>query len=406
MYGEKVMFDEDNVIKRVEREFIGKTGIYEIDENGVWIYDWLSLGVYYLNIEKHNVEVVICPEEIHKDEVIPIVALKRNRDEIILIPDNFRFDWIIFHLKDRTIQKVRPINIDCKIDAAIKIDSNLYLIPWSTKQPIFIVDIKGYKLKFKKQNWFENREKKAYPCGGAILCNNSIIIPIQGTNCILKIENENMQLISLSFEVKILSAYQTDDEIWILPGSGYKIYQTDKKGVLKNSLKITENEFCISVTKFNRIIATEYGVFLFPLKGNDIYVYHKKRNIFQRVNSMSEKPVNSMSAPLFADSYWGYISYNNRLCLLPRRYRYAEIDMRNMSINYYSLKYGKSLSEEKYINWRNSAIKKKNQIYMESSRGMLEELLQYLRGNIYNNMRDYECNVGDNIYKFCNVEYQ
>ena len=61
-----------------EMEFLGKIEVYYAEENSIWVYDGLTLGLYRIDIITKKIEVHLIPMQIHKNRVTPIRGIIRK----------------------------------------------------------------------------------------------------------------------------------------------------------------------------------------------------------------------------------------------------------------------------------------------------------------------------------------
>lgn len=356
-------------------EFMGRFGISFKERESVYAYDEITHGLYEFTLGMREVNMILPPESIHRNNTDRIIGISKIKNVIILIPLFSNSEWIFYNEEEKVIRYETIIENKVRISSAITIEKNLFLIPSYINEPVIIVSLDCMTKIKTYENWYKRSVNKLNcdtSIWGASCYRNIIAFPIVYSKNIVFMNYDEINVIMPDIPESILSSSVYGDKIWILPASGRYIYSTSYSGNVLDKIDLTEAS--VSTDRFCRIAATEAAVFLLPNYGENIYAYQSKKKRFAQIKTKSTCLRGSMFLWLTAP-YWDFIVENGMLHLLPTEYRYKEIHISSLESREYGLYYGDNINEEKY--WKTIRYVQKKAIE-EKGRNDLEDFFQYV----------------------------
>lgn len=387
---------------RKEKEFLGKIAAYYIEDNYIWGYDEISLGLYKISLNTNDVELVLSPMQIHKDKILQIAAIIKREADLILVPQSANDRWIIYRTVDKSVEYVYPILTENQIYEVKQEGNIIYLIPCSTYDPIIIMSLKDMKLIKQIDNWYglKNSSTEKRSCWPSTFDGSNVFLPINKSRYICKINSEEEEMIEIDIPYPISSISVNSNDIWILPVKGNLIYRSDYRGNLLDCIELTR-EHEITADQFMRIVATEMYVFLLPVEGDSIYIYKKSEKCVVKTNS-AMKPLRVRYLMRLGSSYWGYHANDRFLYLLSVRYRYAVIDLATLEIQERKLLHEQSFNTEEYWKWYIwSKRNLDNLLFYDQGCSSLEEFIQLISVIPADSDQDRVSKTGGKIWAHC-----
>ncbi len=308
-----VKIDENN------NEFLGETSKYCIEGNYIWFYDEISGALYRLDRESYIVKVILTPMEIHQKKILSVRQILKRKNKIYIIPNNISFEWLIYDIVDKSLERIILSSKSYVIGNAVSIGDWIYLIPEKTNHVLVIVEAEKLNIKTIIADWYKNNVEEL-ACWGNTVFENKILFPIIGTKEIFQIQGE--QIIELSFHIKkpIYSISLCANGIWILPSEGNEIFRADENGELIDSFEIQINGYGDTAEQFARIITVEGYVYLFPKQGGQIWVWNINSKEWIVIGEEDESLYRSLYQKTRSVPYWGYYClYNGVKTLALRR---------------------------------------------------------------------------------------
>lgn len=380
------------------KDFFGRFGVSYKDGNTIFAYDEITHGLYKLSLRYKEASLLLSPMEIHKYTSGRIQGISKINNEIILVPQSVGSKWILYNIEEKTFKYFLPFEVNTKISGVITIDRYLYLVPLNTNEPIIILSLDGFKIIKKYDDWYgkiSDRTDEGNSIYGVSSFGDFVVFPIVGSNCIVYLNIENVNMITLDIRCQIHSASMHKDKFWILPVSGKYLYAVDFKGTIINRVNLNSIKAEILANDFARIVATEELIFLFPVNEGIVYAYQIKKNALIKMKTKEKPLVGSIFVKVGA-AYWEYLIEDEILHLLPCNYPYKTIDIKTLRIKEYNLCYGNNINDSKY--WKIAEQVHGGRIYKEWKRD-LEEFIQfegYFCGKHYMNE---ENKIGMQIWK-------
>ena len=385
-----------------EMEFLGKIEVYYAEENSIWVYDGLTLGLYRIDIITKKIEVHLTPMQIHKNRVIPIRGIIRKGKNIVLVPQYINDEWILYEIENKQITYMHVFDSPHQIAYVGQDNKIACLVPLNTNEPLFLISLGELKCIKEIKDWYGSDAKKhdVCACFPTDFEKGYMFIPIIHTNSVCRVNTEEYKLITADIPAFIFSASIDRESIWILPDKGRFIYLIDQNGNMILEVNLAR-ESGLESENFVQIIATEKYVFLFPYEGCCLYAYKKdeKRIVKIDAKAVSYWEKNLVQAPC---SYWGGYSKNNILHLIPMRYGYAMVDMIALEIANEKLICNESFSEEDYWRWHLWAKRNCDKLlYSEQADGALEKLICFTKSGFMDMNNAIKRKIGDAIWDFC-----
>lgn len=363
----------------ISEEFIGRFGISYKDEKTVYAYDEITHGLYELQLDFRKVNLVIPSKYIPQNMNNGFRGISKNGNEIILIPTFLDSEWIFYNLEEKSVRYQSLVKDKIRISDVVTIGKTLFLIPSDIYNPIVIVSYENEKKVNIYNDWFDNDELKPEICDiwGASFYDHIIVFPIINSKQTVYIKNNEITIVENKIPYPILSVCIYENNIWILPVSGEKIYSVDFKGDIVEEIKLSIEGMNISASDFIRIIVTEENVFLLPTQGKNILVYQYKEN---QIVQLKEEGT-CLPGKLFVPSditYWDYIIENKVMHLLPSGVRLKSIDLISLKNIEYALQYGDNIDSDVY--WKMITTVQRNYIFNENEErdSDLNEFLEFL----------------------------
>lgn len=363
----------------ISEEFIGRFGISYKDEKTVYAYDEITHGLYELQLDFRKVNLVIPSKYIPQNMNNRFRGISKNGNEIILIPTFLDSEWIFYNLEEKIVRYQSLVKDKIRISDVVTIGKTLFLIPSDIYNPIVIVSYENEKKVNIYNDWFDNDELKPEICDiwGASFYDHIIVFPIINSKQTVYIKNNEITIVENKIPYPILSVCIYENNIWILPVSGEKIYSVDFKGDIVEEIKLSIEGMNISASDFIRIIVTEENVFLLPTQGKNILVYQYKEN---QIVQLKEEGT-CLPGKLFVPSditYWDYIIENKVMHLLPSGVRLKSIDLISLKNIEYALQYGDNIDLDVY--WKMITTVQRNYIFNENEErdSDLNEFLEFL----------------------------
>lgn len=391
---------QNKCIKKDRREFSGKFIISFAEREKVWAYDEISLGLYLIDLCTKKVEPVLNPMQIHKNKIITIRGIIKQKDKIILVPQMINEFWVSYEINTQNIKYINPIHTVSQIIEVRQNNNIVFLIPFNTKEPIFLLSLEDLSCLKKIEKWFE-QDSHIYSTWGSSVDEINIIFPIIGKNYIGRANINNLELIPIDIPYPILSINADKNDMWILPVKGDYIYRTDKSGKVNECIKLDLN-FGITADQFTRIINIEEFVFLFPYEGKDIYCYKKREKIFIKVELEAISCWSKLLIQLNC-SYWDYYVNNNILHILPMRYKYFAINLSTLEVfDEDKLVYGLSCCERVYRDWCLWSIEKDaNKLLLEKKDVLLDDLIEFISITTEDkSVKNYKLKTGEKVLRY------
>ena len=382
----------------ISEEFIGRFIRSYKDGEILYAYDEITHGLYSFSFDSKKVNLVLQPENIHRNSADKIVGVAKGDDEIILVPNHLDSEWIFFDVKKETVRYDRPFEHRVYISGAIMIGTNLFLIPANTCNPIVVFSLDKMEAVKVFERWNKQMEEKnesPFWIWGASSCDDCVIFPIVESNCIGCVNAEDIRVITVDIPKTILSVSVYGDRIWVLPTSGEHIYESDFRGNIVNKVSLPQDGLKIRAKDFLRIAAAGETVFLFPVYGGNICAYQCREN--QVVELKQQKKY--LKGRLYEENltpYWTYVVEDKILHLLPCDYHYKRINISSLDSEEYSLSYGKNINYTRYWEMMGNIQK---ECVLEKGESDLEDFLQYTLCNNKENFTEGNMKKGKEIWK-------
>lgn len=385
----------------ISEEFIGRFGISYKDEKTVYAYDEITHGLYELQLDFRKVNLVIPSKYIPQNMNNRFRGISKNGNEIILIPTFLDSEWIFYNLEEKSVRYQSLVKDKIRISDVVTIGKTLFLIPSDIYNPIAIVSYENEKKVNIYNDWFDNDKLKPEICDiwGASFYDHIIVFPIVNSKQTIYIKNNEITIVENKIPYSILSVCIYENNIWILPVSGEKIYSVDFKGDIVEEIKLSKEGMNISANDFIRIIVTEENVILLPTQGKNILIYQYKENQIVQLKEEGTCLPGRLFAQLFTP-YWDFVIENKVIYLLPSNVRYKIIDLISLKSTECMLQYGDNINHNIY--WRMIAEAQRNCIFNESEDGkiILDEFFDYIY-HLYNSYSTkYNLKIGKQIWNF------
>lgn len=389
------MFKEDVYAN----EFFGRIVRFYVENDTIWAYDELSMGLYEINLNTRRAELLLTHLQIHKDKCRIICGLIKKENEIVLVPKTVDDNWVVYKIKEKEVSYIHPVLLKMQISELHQYENMAYMIPEKINDPICVISLDNMECVKQIKHWYDidDEDITSYSCWGTSVNENGIYVPVVEKKYISKIRYDKTEFILADIPESIHAISVSKDGIWILPMLGNYIYQIDQTGNLINCIEVNGNEEN-SVKQFARIISIEDYIFLVPFYKKDIYVYRKIKKDFLKISSKTKLHNCAISMKINSD-YWGFYINNKTLSLLPLRYRWTMIDLQTLEITDTQI-----VCKDNYVNedlklylWKNKTSK--YLMFNDNGDNALDEYIQ-LVDKISNIKKcDYMTNVGNQIWK-------
>lgn len=383
-------------------EFLGRVAFFYAEKDYIWAYDELSLGLYKINLCKKEVELVLAPMQIHKENIIRICGVVKKESEIILVPESVNENWIVYNTTDKSIKYIYPLFAKHRISEVRQEDNMIYLIPLDTNEPIILISVEDMKPIKQIDNWYDvqNKITKKHLCMPSSSDGINVFFSVYETKCICMVNAKETRMFEINIPNSVVSISVWGEDIWILPEKGNYIYRADNKGNLLDCIELAA-EYGITADQFARIVATGMYIFLFPYDGDTVCVYKKTDKMILKTDAALKPLWGTFLVGNMYCSFWGYYADSKILHLLPWGYRYIEIDLSTLEICESKLNYGETYWQKDYVNWCLRAKSNYSKTFFrDNSKNSLEEFVQFLDMKSdkkhYNNMTD----IGKDIWKY------
>lgn len=395
---------EDSLIKKntVINTFGGRVAISYRENNIIWAYDELFMCLIKIDLNSEKVEILLTHLQIHKDKILNIRGIIKREDTIILVPLMIDEYWIVYNIKEKNVAYIHPTLLKYQITEICQCGNWIYMIPIKTNDPILIVSLDDMKNFRQIDNWYHlnNKDDAYYFCWGASINGNNAYFPVVETKYICKINSEQVKLLEADISVPIRSISASDDGIWILPIAGNDIYQINQNGNILNRIEILKNEKNF-MKQFARIVSTKNYIFLFPFMKNNIYIYIKSKKTSVKLSLNVTLSFGEMVKRIDC-SYWDYCIYNEKFYLLPMRYRCTKIDLLTLKVNEIELMCENYYSTDDYLEWHSwRSSFGENWTPIDNGSNAIREyihFIQYISNSIKPNS---EFKIGKQIWKYC-----
>lgn len=358
-----------------ENEFWGEIDRYCVDGDFLWFYDEISGGLYRLDKKNYSVEVILTPMEIHQKEIVYVLQILKWKNEVYLIPSNISCEWLIYDTFHKKLKRVRLFSESYEIGNAVNIGKQIYLIPEKTNHILAIVEAEPLRIKMIMNNWYKGNNKKL-ACWGYSIFNDKISFPIIGTKEIYLVQRKEIVRLLLNIKQAIYSICLVKDGIWILPTEGKFIFVVDRMGKLIEAVEIRTGCPGDTAEHFTRIIAVDKYVFLFPKQGGRILALEKCSNNWFVIGRKDEPLYRTLYQKSRNLPYWGCYYKEEKLYILPKQYRFAEVNMEAKSVSFKVLPCAAPISQQymMWVHWFKN--KAKINLFVEWEKNSLQSFLQ------------------------------
>ncbi len=382
-------------------EFIGRFGISYKDGKIIYVYDEITHGLYKFELGARKVNLVLTPKDIHRNKIDKIRGISKSGNEIILIPSYLNSEWVFYNKENGKIRYKTPIKEKIRISGAVTVKETLYLIPFDIYNPLTIISLEDENKISLYNGWFskDNLGNEVYYVWGAFSYNHTVAFPIVNSKQIIYINNKEVKPIEVEIPNPIHSICVYEDEFWVLPVIGKRLYMVNVKGNILKEINLSIEGMELSASDFVRVIATKESVFLLPQNGKSIFVYQKRTNQIVQIEGEGE----CLPGELFAQShsvtpYWDFVIEDKMLHLLPSNERYKRIRLPGLWHSECKLWYGDNINHNMY--WQMIASAKKACIFSEGGKGedTLNEFFEFTRYSLEERSRKDNIKIGEQIW--------
>lgn len=366
--------------KLQDNEFFGETVRSCEDEGKVYFFDEITRGLFYMDKDTYDVGLLASPSELISRGDFQVLQLVKLNDNLYIIPVSMNLGWQIFNLVSRHLNVIYPFERDEIIGNVIIMGSVLYIIPEQTNQIFAKIDTSKGIAEVLSDNWFDEIEMKE--CWGYSAYLNRIVFPIIGTNEIVNFENERIEKIWFPLDETIASVCLDNDGLWILPESGRYIYNDNEKSEITR-IDITSERAL--VCDYIRIFSVGDYIVLLPKMDGNVMIYKKKEKRWMCVEKNKEerfrvlfRQVKSKAIP-----FWDYSFCENKILLMPLRYRLVEINLETGEMDFKIMNCKEGFTGQQYKEWAKNSVytnqKDIVRIFQESTFGCLLDLIEYMQ---------------------------
>ena len=352
-----------------------------LDKDQMWVMDDVIGGLYSIDLGSFETKCVIDCFKLYshgKFEVLSLFVWKENY--IVIVPLEVNKSWILYNKITREIEYRKVIEQKCR-EILIVADSKrnqLYFFPLYKHDPILIVDLDTLACLQMVENWSirvpceysETAWKGTYN-------GNYLFFPIKSTKILVRMncESRKVDLLELDIPENMIGVDYAFEELWVLPMNGSRIYQIDENGLIVNTVELMVENSEDSIPDFARIVVQKRYLFLLPYYREGIYVYDKQEGKTQIIPEKSTYLEKNKEVYL---RYWEYCVIDNRICFLPYREKYIEIDLDTLAYRIKELFYPDIWSEKEKA-WRNirSHISETDTVIKETDECGLNVFLKY-----------------------------
>ncbi len=384
----------------IKNEFVGQFGILIKDGELIYAYDEITHGLYEFSLDCREVDMIISPESIHWNMTDRIMAILKNGNEIILVPQFLNSEWIFYDLKEKKIRYKSVMKKKIAISSAIIIESNVFLVPTHVYDPIMVLSLDDMKIMKIYENWYGKNVDKT---NGEILiweafpCEDFVTFLIVNTREVVCVSINEVRIITLDIPNPAHSVSICKDKIWILPISGEYLYAVNFRGKITDKINLNQTESGILPNKFIKIVAIEENIFLLPVYGESINVYQCGEKQIVKIETKG-KPLKGRLFRRDAVSYWGVLVENEILHLLPCNYPYKKIYLNSLKCEEYNLCYGKHID---YTQYWDMAWHVQKDCIVEKEKSDLEDFYQSICSLCESPFPKENQEIGKKIWREC-----
>lgn len=373
------IFMDENKDYMKNNSFDGLCTLCTQDKDEIYIYDFLSEGIYRIDCDRREVGIVIAPDILFEKKIYDIKSIVKTGGKIYLIPSNIQDGVTTYCFKDNIFDNKSIVNIDMEVGESVSIGQDGFIIVpfWSDDPLVFFSNGEA----FVNKKWCVGYDQNIRTqCWGGCRYEDEMIIPLQKTNYFVRTnEKGETKICQCDKEVKIHLITKNDDGIWILPWAENKVYLADENGHIKDELHILEYDGTLnSAGDFARMISVGHITVILSGKGRKVFVSQGKKD-FYPVKQGGRCKHFSNDIIQYSLAFWGYAITDKKICILPYKYRYAEIDLQTAEMSFMELYHDTSFTDEDYNRWKKQVYKKNNFFY-ENDLLSINDFLKHIGG--------------------------
>lgn len=306
--------------------FGGSAIVFLKDNRTVWMYDFLSGGIFEINLDTHVVRTVCFLDEKLGDSCTKIQGMIKKSDELILIPNMINRDWTVIDIKTHSIRYIQGIGVETDILEVRQIGKNVYCLPFNTSMPAVMFGLSSQKNcdYVDVKTLMINGEYDGYVYG-SFVDDNKIYFPYVGSKRIGVIEGMYCNVLNIDVPYNIVSVCK-NEYLWVLTDAGNEIFGVDSNGNIIESVRIFDGKDYHKSNEFARIIALEKKQFVIvPYNKPEIFVYTGEEKMIK--HSLDDADAWGILSDKVNCSFWEYFKEEDGLTLLPYRYNLSKYNI-------------------------------------------------------------------------------
>ncbi len=309
-----------------------RTKIVYADDKFFWVNDEVINGLYTIDRKSFEVKNVLNSSQLFKYCRSKIMSIFSWEENIVIVPCEVNTKWIIYNTKNEKVQYKDVVTTKGRTAGVCIVEEQGILIPASSADPAFIVDLKTLTCIQIIKNWAGKvlERDEVLPTGSGTIVGKTVFFYLYNTKFFFEIGTKNINRYKIDIPERIFSMDCYNDEIWILPTRGNYIYTVNTKGEILDKYKLFIDKKQILVSDFVRIIAMEQYIFMLPNTNEKIGVYDKERRKFFYIDLEKEGLHNILPIEEQMVPYWGYHIEDGKIFFLPLGKRLIIIDLNTL----------------------------------------------------------------------------
>jgi len=353
----------------MNNRFVGKIrNVYTLHERA-WVFDELTRGVFEFDLSKMEMRLLFFADVPYRKDYVRGLFYYDNK--IVLSPRLLSDPWAFYNYDDGSVYYLSLSSKDMVISSVELLDGTTYVFPANSDEPIVLIDINSFSIIKEYEKW--NNIKNPCYCWGAYSTEDSILFPIVGTRYFCRLNREYCEEITVSYDNAIWSMCEFNSNIWILPANGEKVYICDYKGKVIDNIDLEFQSYKYKTSNYARIFPSSSYVFLLPKKGTCIIRITDKKKI--DVLEVEMSPMHHFYEPPITVDWWGVVSRDEDILLLPWRYDMTLIDNRSNKL----IEFPATVINQDMQNYEDLVKKRINgEITIEQDEYSLSSFLYYL----------------------------
>lgn len=253
---------------------------YYISEDIVWFSDLSEGGVYTYKWESEEIDCKIRADVLFRFGIFEIAALACWESFVFIFSEELNGPHIVYNNLDGKIKRFEGLKNGCGqiIHQAIVVNNILYVVPLEIKENIYVVNLKVWNnnnnnIKLTPKKIGKGIEIKTWL---PKYYDRSLFIPEYGGRRVFCVTEDKVKIIHLDIPVELFTIGVFENEIWVAPLHGKRIFCMTLEGEIKEKVEALCG-YGKDTTNIWEIFFRDEFVFFLYWKRPEIDIYNKKK---------------------------------------------------------------------------------------------------------------------------------